>query len=142
MGPSGSINVGTRKSQLARWQTDHVIDELQAAWPGLSFHVRTFSTTGDEILDRPLPAIGGKGLFTEALENALRDGEIDIAVHSLKDLPVADPTAPHHVHVQSVVRATTAGAIGEHSGLGVLEQLAIGRHDPTGLTGIFDGFSP
>jgi hypothetical protein len=58
------------------------------------------------------------------------------------DLPVADPTAPHHVHVQSVVRATTSGAIGEHSGLGVLEQLAIGRHDPTGLTGIFDGFSP
>ena len=56
------------------------------------------------------------------------------------DLPVADPTAPHHVHVQSVVRATTSGAIGEHTGLGVLEQLAVGRHDPTGLTGIFDGF--
>jgi hypothetical protein len=55
------------------------------------------------------------------------------------DLPVTDPTAPHHVHVQSIVRATTSGAIGEHTGLGVLEQLAIGRHDPTGLTGVFDG---
>jgi hypothetical protein len=58
------------------------------------------------------------------------------------DLPVADPTAPHHVHVQSIVRATTSGAIGEHRGLGVLEQLAIGRHDPTGLSGVFDGFVP
>jgi hydroxymethylbilane synthase len=85
------MSVGTRKSQLALWQTDHVIDALTTAWPGLSFTVRTISTTGDEILDRPLPAIGGKGLFTEALENALRSGEIDIAVHSLKDLPVADP---------------------------------------------------
>ena len=91
MSHPGSINVGTRASQLARWQTDHVISELQSAWPGLEFSVRTFSTTGDRILDRPLPAIGGKGLFTEALEDALRSGEIDIAVHSLKDLPVADP---------------------------------------------------
>ena len=91
MGQDGSINVGTRASQLARWQTNHVIEELQTAWPGLSCTVQTFSTTGDQILDRPLPAIGGKGLFTEALENALRSGEIDIAVHSLKDLPVADP---------------------------------------------------
>lgn len=54
-------------------------------------------------------------------------------------LPVDDPVAPHHVHVQSIVRATSSGALGEHTGLGVLEQLAIGRHDPTGLTGIFDG---
>ena len=86
-----SLTVGTRKSQLALWQTNHVMDELRAAWPALSFSVRTFSTTGDQVLDRPLPVIGGKGLFTEALENALRSGEIDIAVHSLKDLPVADP---------------------------------------------------
>ena len=91
MSLSGSINVGTRTSQLARWQTDHVIAQLQAAWPGLECAVHTFTTTGDLILDRPLPAIGGKGLFTEALESALHAGEIDIAVHSLKDLPVVDP---------------------------------------------------
>lgn len=91
MSLSGSINVGTRTSLLARWQTDHVIEQLQVAWPDLEFTVHTFTTTGDRILDRPLPAIGGKGLFTEALESALRAGEIDIAVHSLKDLPVADP---------------------------------------------------
>ncbi|HSL74812.1 MAG TPA: hypothetical protein VK853_10100 [Ilumatobacteraceae bacterium] len=57
------------------------------------------------------------------------------------DLPVDDPVAPEHVHVQAIVRARTTGAIGEHEGIGVLEQLAIGRHDPTGLTGIFDGFA-
>jgi hypothetical protein len=56
------------------------------------------------------------------------------------DLPVDHPTAPDRVHVQAVVRATTSGAIGEHEGIGVLEQLAIGRHDPTGLTGLFDGW--
>jgi hypothetical protein len=55
------------------------------------------------------------------------------------DLPVDDPVAPHLLHVQSVVRATTSGAVGEHSGIGVLEQLAIGRHTPTGLEGVFDG---
>ena len=55
------------------------------------------------------------------------------------DLPVGDPTAPHHVHVQTLVKATTAGAMGVHEGLGVLEQFVVGRHDPTGLTGLFDG---
>ncbi len=57
------------------------------------------------------------------------------------DLPVDDLTAPHHVHVQSIVRATTSGALGEHEGIGILEQLAIGRHVPTGLEGIFDGLN-
>jgi hypothetical protein len=55
------------------------------------------------------------------------------------DLPVADVLAPDKVHVQAVVKATTTGGLGEHEGLGVLEQLAIGRHDPSGLTGLFDG---
>jgi hypothetical protein len=58
------------------------------------------------------------------------------------DLPVSTPLAPQHIHVQSIVRATTSGGIGEHSGVGVLEQLAIGRHTPTGLEGIFDGYQP
>ena len=58
------------------------------------------------------------------------------------DLPVDDMTLPHHVHVQTVVTATTSGGLGVHEGLGVLEQLAIGRHAPTGLEGIFDGFAP
>jgi hypothetical protein len=57
-------------------------------------------------------------------------------------LPVDEPTAPHLLHVQSIVRATTSGALGEHSGIGILEQLAIGRHTPTGLEGHFDGYHP
>jgi hypothetical protein len=58
------------------------------------------------------------------------------------DLPVDDPVAPHHVHVQTIVRATSSGGLGDHSGLGILEQLAIGRHVPTALEGTFGGFSP
>ncbi len=58
------------------------------------------------------------------------------------DLPVDDPVAPHHVHVQTIVRATCSGALGDHVGLGILEQLAVGRHVPTGLEGTFTGWSP
>jgi hydroxymethylbilane synthase len=67
-----------------------VIDLLQAAWPGLQCESRPFQTQGDKILDKPLPQIGGKGLFTAELERALIDGRIDLAVHSLKDLPTDD----------------------------------------------------
>ncbi len=58
------------------------------------------------------------------------------------DLPVADPVAPHHLHVQTIVRATSSGGLGDHEGIGVLEQLAIGRHVPSGLEGVFNGWSP
>jgi len=85
------VVIGSRGSRLALWQTHHVADLLRAAAPGLTVDVQTFSTRGDQILDRPLAAIGGKGLFTEELEGALRDRTIDLAVHSLKDLPVQDP---------------------------------------------------
>ena len=80
----------TRPSALARWQTAHVIRLLQDAWPGLECTEHIIKTTGDRVLDRPLPEIGGKGLFTSELENALLSGEVDAAVHSLKDLPVED----------------------------------------------------
>lgn len=82
--------IGARASALARWQTDWVMARLREAWPGLEIQMRCFTTTGDRLLDRPLPEIGGKGLFTEELEVALRQGRIDIAVHSLKDLPIDD----------------------------------------------------
>ena len=57
------------------------------------------------------------------------------------DLPIDDPTAPQHGHIQAIVRATSSGGLGEHEGIGILEQLAIGRHVPTGLEGIFDGWT-
>lgn len=85
------LNVGTRTSQLARWQTQFVISLLSEAWPNLHCEVCTFDTRGDRTLDKPLPEIGGKGLFTAELEQALLAGDIDIAVHSLKDLPVQNP---------------------------------------------------
>lgn len=86
------LRIGTRGSSLALWQTEHVAASLAAAWPGLRVEVEVFSTRGDETLDTPLPLLGGKGAFTAELERALLDGRIDLAAHSLKDLPT-DETA-------------------------------------------------
>jgi len=81
------IRFGTRGSALARWQTDHVISMIKAAHPHIQIECEVITTRGDQVLDKPLPMIGGKGLFTEELEAALLGGRIDCAVHSLKDLP-------------------------------------------------------
>ncbi len=80
----------TRPSSLARWQTDHVADLLRRSHPDLDIRIEVIVTRGDKVLDKPLPLIGGKGLFTAELEAALRQGRVDAAVHSLKDLPVED----------------------------------------------------
>jgi hydroxymethylbilane synthase len=89
--PLSTLRLGTRTSQLALWQTNHVVAQLQHHFPQLQCQLIHLITQGDKRLDRPLPEIGGKGLFTAELEEALRQHEIDIAVHSLKDLPVEDP---------------------------------------------------
>jgi hydroxymethylbilane synthase len=81
----------TRPSALARWQTRWVIQALQDKHPNFSFREQVISTQGDRILDRPLPEIGGKGLFTLELEEELLSGQVHAAVHSLKDLPVDNP---------------------------------------------------
>ena len=78
----------TRPSALARWQTRWVMDALQAAHPDLDCAQEVITTQGDRILDKPLPEIGGKGLFTQELEGELLSGAVHCAVHSLKDLPV------------------------------------------------------
>jgi hydroxymethylbilane synthase len=78
----------TRPSALARWQTHWVIDALQKLHPGLLCEERLITTQGDRVLDKPLPEIGGKGLFTQELESELLSGAVHCAVHSLKDLPV------------------------------------------------------
>lgn len=85
------LRIGTRGSALALWQADHVADRLREAVEGLETERLIFKTKGDMVLDRPLSEIGGKGLFTKELEVALLDGEIDIAVHSLKDMPTQLP---------------------------------------------------
>lgn len=86
-----TLIIGSRGSNLALTQTNQVADMIREVIPGIEITVTIFSTKGDRILDRPLAEIGGKGLFTEELESALRDGSIDLAVHSLKDLPTDDP---------------------------------------------------
>lgn len=86
-----TIRIGTRGSKLARWQSDYIADLLRSTYPDATVEIVVISTKGDEILDKPLPEIGGKGLFTLELENALHAGDIDCAVHSLKDLPTENP---------------------------------------------------
>jgi len=81
----------TRPSALARWQTQWVISALQEKHPNLTCEEKVITTQGDKILDKPLPEIGGKGLFTQELESELLSGEVHCAVHSLKDLPVENP---------------------------------------------------
>lgn len=81
----------TRPSALARWQTQWVIYSLQALHPDLECEEKIITTQGDKILDKPLPEIGGKGLFTQELESELLSGAVHCAVHSLKDLPVENP---------------------------------------------------
>jgi len=81
----------TRPSALARWQTQWVISALQESHPGLACEEKVITTQGDKVLDKPLPEIGGKGLFTQELESELLLGAVHCAVHSLKDLPVENP---------------------------------------------------
>lgn len=83
--------IATRESRLALWQAHHVRDRLSALYPECSVELLGMTTTGDQILDRTLSEIGGKGLFTKELEVALADGRADLAVHSLKDVPMELP---------------------------------------------------
>ncbi len=86
-----TLIVGTRGSALALWQAKHVIDRLRAIYPHLDPQLKTIETHGDLVRDRALSQVGGKGLFVKEIENALLAGEIDLAVHSLKDMPTELP---------------------------------------------------
>jgi hydroxymethylbilane synthase len=86
------ITLGTRGSGLARWQTEYVASLLKNVYPALAIRTELITTRGDQVLDKPLPLIGGKGVFTAELEVALNRHEIDFAVHSLKDLPTENPS--------------------------------------------------
>ncbi|EGU29513.1 hydroxymethylbilane synthase [Vibrio scophthalmi] len=88
---SSPIRIATRKSPLALWQAYFVRDALQAAHPGLEVELVTMVTKGDIILDTPLAKVGGKGLFVKELEVAMLEGRADLAVHSMKDVPVDFP---------------------------------------------------
>ena len=85
------IRIATRKSPLALWQAEHVAACLREAFPGLRTELVKMTTRGDKILDAPLAKVGGKGLFVKELEQGILDGEADIAVHSMKDVPIEFP---------------------------------------------------
>ena len=89
------IRIATRKSPLAMWQAEHVAACLTEAHPGLRVELLGMTTQGDRILDSPLSKIGGKGLFVKELEQGMLAGDADIAVHSMKDVPVAFPEGLH-----------------------------------------------
>jgi len=85
------LRIATRKSPLALWQANHVRDALMARNPGLDVELFTMTTQGDKILDTPLAKVGGKGLFVKELELGILEGQADLAVHSMKDVPVEFP---------------------------------------------------
>lgn len=85
------ITIGTRKSLLALWQSNYIKDCLEKQYPDCEVRLQKIVTKGDKILDVPLSKIGGKGLFTKEIETALLEGEVDLAVHSLKDMPTKLP---------------------------------------------------
>lgn len=104
-----SIKIGTRGSQLALYQANHVKDILEATFPDLKVELKIIKTKGDKILDTALSKIGDKGLFTKELEVALINKEVDIAVHSSKDLPT---TLPNGLKLGAVIeRADIADAL-------------------------------
>jgi hydroxymethylbilane synthase len=138
--PPRTIRIGSRKSQLALVQTYWVQEELQKAFPNRTFEVHTMSTQGDKILDVALAKIGDKGLFTKELEVGMLNGEIDFAVHSLKDLPTnlpeglilgcvteredpADALVVHAKHQDRQVDTLPEGAVVGTSSLRRLAQL-------------------
>lgn len=85
------ITIATRESPLALWQANHVAARLRALHPELEVELLGMTSRGDQLLDKPLYKVGGKGLFVKELETALLDGRADIAVHSMKDVPMALP---------------------------------------------------
>ena len=112
---SSKIIIGTRGSALALWQTYWIQNKLQKLAPECRFEVKHIKTSGDKILDAPLAQIGGKGLFVKELELALLNGEIDLAVHSMKDMPTV---LPDGLTIGAITeRADPSDALVSHKGL-------------------------
>ena len=88
-----TVRIATRGSKLALWQAEHIKAELVLREPELAVELVVVKTVGDRVLDRSLAAIGGKGLFTKEVEEALLSGGADLAVHSLKDVPTEETAA-------------------------------------------------
>ncbi len=120
-----AIRIATRKSPLALWQAERVATLLRDAHPGLDVSLVTFITQGDKLLDSPLAKIGGKGLFVKELELAMQEGRADIAVHSMKDVPVVLPDGFHLPTILTREDPRDAFVSGKHASLGTLPEGAI-----------------
>ncbi|MFH1626446.1 MAG: hydroxymethylbilane synthase [Pseudomonadota bacterium] len=93
------IRIGTRSSRLALWQANWVKEQLERRYRGVKYSLEKIKTRGDKITDVPLAKIGGKGLFLKEIEDALLKGQVDIAVHSMKDVPTL---LPHGLHIRAI----------------------------------------
>ena len=113
------LRIATRSSRLALWQAEHVRMCLNRVHPNLTFELIPITTTGDKIIDRPLAKIGGKGLFIKELEQALFDDRADLAVHSMKDVPVDIPDGLHIPVI--LVREDARDAVVTNVGVGFAE---------------------
>src|ERR1700747_433238 len=89
--PPATLVIASRESRLAMWQAEHVRDALRRLYPSCDVRILGMTTRGDQILDRTLSRVGGKGLFVKELEVAMAEGRADLAVHSLKDVPMELP---------------------------------------------------
>ncbi len=124
MEPITKITIGTRASKLAMIQTELVIERLRRCWPTLEIAIEQIHTRGDHVQDKPLSQIGGDGVFVTEIERALREERIDLAVHSLKDLPTAQPAGLHLTVIDSredvrdvlVFQSTSMLPLPEHGG--------------------------
>src|SRR5580698_2170961 len=130
--------IGSRGSQLALWQANHIKARLEAR--GVETRIEIIRTTGDRITDAPLHKVGGKGLFTKEIEEALLDRRIDLAVHSMKDLPTESPKGlviaaipqraePYDAIIGGRLRNLKVGAIIGTSSLRRVAQLKMLRRD-------------
>ncbi|MCB1773803.1 MAG: hydroxymethylbilane synthase [Gammaproteobacteria bacterium] len=120
--PEQTIRIATRKSPLAMWQAEHVARALKDAHPGLVVEIHGMSTQGDKILDTPLAKIGGKGLFVKELEQRMLSGDADIAVHSMKDVPVELPDGLHLAVIMQREDPRDAFVSNHHAGFSVLPE--------------------
>jgi hydroxymethylbilane synthase len=143
-GARRTVRIGTRGSPLARWQAEHVAALLRAAHPELVVRLVEIRTQGDRDRNSPLAAIGGTGVFTKEIQRALRDGSVDLAVHSLKDLPTQGPTelrlaaVPPRESIADALVAPQYGSLvalpaGARVGTGSLRRRAQLRHARPGI---------
>ena len=140
------IRIGSRKSRLAVMQAELIRAQIECAYPEIRTELVTMKTTGDKILDKSLETIGGKGLFVRELDQALLDGTIDLAVHSLKDLPMEEneelPIAAYSVREDPrdvLIFRTGMGAFPQN---GILIQPQTGDPDETDVSGLQPAGNP